>query len=84
MLCQQPSGSLPAELAEQANLAYINFASNKLTGTLEGFAKALSAESLVGAVFDVSGNQLTGPIPNSLSNLAAFTPVPAIYPSWSS
>lgn len=78
------TGSLPAGLANQDNLAYINFASNKLTGTLEAFADALPTETFVGAVFDVSSNQLTGPIPNSLSNLAAFTSVPAVYPSWSS
>lgn len=79
-----PAGPLPAELAKQNNLAYLNFASNSLTGTLEPFAEALDAESLVGAHFDVSSNQLTGPIPNGLSNLAAFSSVPAVYPSWSS
>lgn len=78
------AGPLPAALAEQDNLAYINLASNKLTGTLEAFAEALPTETSVGAVFDVSTNELTGPIPNGLSNLAAFTSVPAVYPSWGS
>jgi hypothetical protein len=78
------AGSLPAALADQDNLAYINFASNRMTGTLEAFAEALPTETFVGAVFDVSTNELSGPIPNGLSNLAAFTPVPAVYPSWGS
>lgn len=80
----QPTGPLPAALAAQPNLAYINLASNQLTGTLEGFAQALPTESMVGAVFDVSTNQLSGPIPNGLSNLAAFNSIPAVYPSWGS
>ena len=78
------AGPLPAELAQQDGLAYINFASNSLTGTLEGFAASLKEETSVGAVFDVSNNQLTGPIPSGLSRLAAFSSAPAMYPSWSS
>jgi hypothetical protein len=77
-----PAGPLPAELAKQPNLAYINFASNALTGTLEAFAASLAPDTLVGAVFDVSSNQLAGPLPNSLSNLAAFSSTPAMFPSW--
>lgn len=83
-LTNRPTGPLPAALAGQPNLAYINLASNQLTGTLEGFAQALPTESMVGAVFDVSTNQLSGPIPNGLSNLAAFNSIPAVYPSWGS
>lgn len=77
-------GTLPTALATQPNLAYINFASNSLNGTMEAFAEAVPTETLVGAVFDVSSNQLTGPVPNGLSNLAAFTSVPGMYPSWAS
>jgi hypothetical protein len=36
----------------------------------------------VGAVFDVSANQLSGPLPNTLSNLNAFSSVPSFFPSW--
>lgn len=78
------TGKLPAALATQETLAYLNLASNKLSGSMEAFAQALSAESMVGAVFDVSSNQLEGPIYNSLSNLAAFSSVPSLYPSWQS
>jgi hypothetical protein len=70
------------ELAQQPSLAYINLSSNKLSGNLKPFAAALTADTRVGAVFDVSHNQLTGDIPEGLMYLAAFSTAPTAFPSW--
>eukprot|EP00878_Enallax_costatus_P025108 GHUV01026831.1.p1 GENE.GHUV01026831.1~~GHUV01026831.1.p1 ORF type:complete len:723 (+),score=195.48 GHUV01026831.1:793-2961(+) len=75
-------GTLPAVLAQQARLAYINFGSNALTGNLQAFAAAVQPDTQVGAVFDVSSNQLTGDLPEGLGNLAVFSTAPASFPSW--
>lgn len=76
------AGVVPAALAQQPNLAYINFGSNSLSGNLDAFAAALQPDSRVGAVFDVSSNQLTGSLAEGLGNLAVFSTAPASFPSW--
>jgi hypothetical protein len=77
-----PTGPIPAALALQPNMAYINLAGNHLNGSLDAFAKSLEHDSAVGAVFDVSSNQLTGGLPEGLSNLASLSTAPTSFPSW--
>uniref|UniRef100_A0A383WD12 Malectin-like domain-containing protein n=1 Tax=Tetradesmus obliquus TaxID=3088 RepID=A0A383WD12_TETOB len=76
------AGHIVPELAQQPSLAYINLSSNKLAGNLKPFAAALTADTRVGAVFDVSDNQLTGDIPEGMMYLAAFSTAPTAFPSW--
>lgn len=76
------AGHIVPELAQQPFLAYINLSSNKLAGNLKPFAAALTADTRIGAVFDVSDNQLTGDIPEGMMYLAAFSTAPTAFPSW--
>jgi hypothetical protein len=69
-------------MAQQPALTYINLSNNKLSGNLKPFAAALNPEGRVGAVFDVSHNQLTGDVPEGLMYLAAFSTAPTAFPSW--
>lgn len=70
------------ELAQQPALTYINLSNNKLSGSLQPFAAALNPDGRVGAVFDVSRNQLTGGVPEGLVYLDAFSTAPTAFPSW--
>ncbi|KAF6253460.1 hypothetical protein COO60DRAFT_419479 [Scenedesmus sp. NREL 46B-D3] len=76
------AGHLMPELAQQPALTYINLSNNKLSGSLQPFAAALNPDGRVGAVFDVSRNQLTGGVPEGLVYLDAFSTAPTAFPSW--
>lgn len=79
MLC---AGEVVPEFAQQPNLAYLSLASNRFTGNLKAFAAMLKPDTRVGAVFDVSSNQLTGELPSGLQFLAALNTAPTSFPSW--
>jgi len=69
-------GPVPGWLASLPNLYALDLEDNQLTGGLEAFAAQLAAQPVNILVhFDVSGNDLDGPVPSSLARLAAFSNV---------
>ena len=73
------AGPLDTRLA-LANTAYVNVSNNQLKGSMDAFAAALPSDSYIGAVLDVSTNQLSGPLPETLGMLAVFSSAEPSYP----
>ena len=65
------SGSIPAELGNLANLAWLDLNGNVLTGPIPSeLGNLANLMALYIGGLDVGGNELTGPIPSELGNLA--------------
>ncbi|EER90858.1 hypothetical protein BDA96_01G089300 [Sorghum bicolor] len=60
------SGAIPRELGQCSNLKFLNLSSNRLSGLLD---KDLCPHCM--AVFDVSGNELSGSIPACVNKVCA-------------
>ena len=60
------NGSIPAELGNLSNLAYLNLGSNQLSGSIPAELGNLSNLEYL----DLDGNQLSGSIPAELGNLS--------------
>lgn len=60
------SGPIPRELGQCSNLKFLNLSSNRLSGSLD---KDLCPHCM--AVFDVSGNELSGSIPACVNKVCA-------------
>lgn len=60
------SGAIPRELGQCSNLKFLNLSSNRLSGSLD---KNLCPHCM--AVFDVSGNELSGSIPACVNKVCA-------------
>jgi hypothetical protein len=67
------AGAIPAALAAQTNLAFLDMSHNELSGSLDAFAAALPTQNMLLQV-NFSHNRLTGGIPAQLQHLAAVRP----------
>ncbi|KAK1291169.1 LRR receptor-like serine/threonine-protein kinase RPK2 [Acorus calamus] len=72
------SGEVPVVFDRCKNLFFLNLSLNQLTGSLDG---ALQVPCMV--VFDVSGNLLSGPVPQFVSQDSKCPPLPASASSFS-
>ncbi|KAG0496213.1 hypothetical protein HPP92_000904 [Vanilla planifolia] len=65
------TGRIPLDLDKCANIRFLDFSMNKLTGWL---SEELSVPCM--DLFDVSGNQLSGPIPSFIRKQCPLLPIP--------
>lgn len=69
-------GPIPPALGMQPQLVYVQASHNRFSGPLDGFAHSVSGSNIV-HYFDISANQLTGPV-EGLGQLSAVARVGTI------